>query len=337
VAPKFFFDAGEGRAATHRGMKSDGSQSKSTSCLATDGQQHQSLYSHSHRRGRGRAGPSISCSRGALAARASGEGSRRRAKRASFERDPRLPMGHPTEGKRHASTMTTAPTLSSTAASTMPLAPPAGAAAAAMGMGQQPGQEEAEAAAAVVVVVRIAGHRFVPDHVLLRGRGRSVRWVNEEEDGCVRVRQYVIGVATRWSMGPTASYTRIHPPPNHTAKQHAPRHPRQARAPQAAAAAAPASASATAAALRCSGGRRRRRGRGRRCRERGHRVLLLERAAAGRQLRALLRPPGRLLLPEPVGAGDAGACRQAASSITKLGGGRGGSGRGESLGVGGLG
>lgn len=35
------------------------------------------------------------------------------------------------------------------------------------------------------MVVRIVGHQFVPAHVVLRDRGQSIRWVNEEADGCV--------------------------------------------------------------------------------------------------------------------------------------------------------
>jgi len=83
--------------------------------------------------------------------------------------------------------MTAPPALHSTAASTMaPLPAPAAAGAAAAtpttGQQQHKGQVEEDGG---VTVVRIVDHRFVPDHVLLRGRGSRVRWINEEEDGCV--------------------------------------------------------------------------------------------------------------------------------------------------------
>lgn len=73
--------------------------------------------------------------------------------------------------------MTSAPMLTSTAASTMPV--PAAAAATSTATGVLQSVEED------VVVVRVVGHQFVPADVVLRGRGQSIRWVNEEADGCV--------------------------------------------------------------------------------------------------------------------------------------------------------
>lgn len=87
-----------------------------------------------------------------------------------------------------ASTMTSSPTLSSKAASTASMTtgtPPRQATAATIAMGMEAAMAADDGG---VMVVRIAGHSFVPDHVVLRGRGRSVRWVNEEWDGCVACR-----------------------------------------------------------------------------------------------------------------------------------------------------
>lgn len=100
---------------------------------------------------------------------------------------PRGRTAAATTATADASTMTSAPTLSSKAASTAsiplpPVPPPAAAAAAATAMGSETAEDGG------VVVVRIVGHRFVPDYVVLRGRGRTVRWVNEEGDGCVACR-----------------------------------------------------------------------------------------------------------------------------------------------------
>lgn len=88
-----------------------------------------------------------------------------------------------------ARTMTSGPALSSKGASTgsMPQRPPPPAAAAAAAVIATTGMTMGAEADGGVAVVRIAGRRFVPDHVVLRGRGRTVRWVNEEGSGCVWV------------------------------------------------------------------------------------------------------------------------------------------------------